>query len=247
MKLITYKDIKTIILYIGLVIIISLFYIQLCVGKYSDVAYCIYDVMCFVEHNTKAVLIPCFLIMLFYLNRDYFRISYMVRYKNIVKWQKFLIARQCILSFIIAIVQTIVVFIAGIYRSQMGCTWERYDGNPYKWTKLVTHSNIADSMLPILFFLSVFMTMFVTGIIFIVVWSITELPVAGYVFLASLAIVEHSSRVCIFYQVIDMDPIYIYLNGFEIYRYTLYPFIIGITVIITGMFILKRKNFYRFY
>ncbi len=203
--------------------------------------------MCFVEHNTKAILIPCFLMMLFYLNRDYFRISYMVRYKSIAKWQKFLISRQFILSLIIALVQMIVVFIVGVYHSQMGCTWERYDGNPYKWTKLVSHSNIADSMLPILFFLSVFMTMFITGVIFVIVWSITELPAIGYVLLASLAIIEHNSKVCIFYQVIDMEPIYIYLNGFEIYRYTLYPFIVGVIVIVAGLLILKKKNFYRFY
>lgn len=239
------KAVRLFSIFCGYITVIVILCTWSCVTHYSDVVYCIDDVYCYVEHNSKNLIIPVFLMTLFVYNRDYLRTSYMLRFISIRKWVFSILGKQLIPIFVISLWEMVITTVSGYIASERQSTWGLYEGKPYKLTKSVAVINVPEIAVPFIFMLCTFLILLSSAILFITFWVITENAAVGYVVIVSLAIVEYIERMKLFFNVIDLDPVSVYLYGFQIDVYIKCAVLVLALAVVLCLILAKRKNYYR--
>lgn len=225
-----------------MVILLSNYSIK--VAPNLKIEYCFADVICFVEHMGKLVLIPIIGIYMYSYTKDMYSVNYLIRHSR-KKFITMQFLKHMVISMVMSVYQVILTVIMASGITQVGCNWEKSNSAPnmLRGVMIKEHYEIYVYLLVYLF--TLFMTWMVAGSIIICCQTIFDNPFFGYLINIVMMAVElptNSVLMRIVYSVADMKPEKIYLHGVTSDMFVR-PIIV-IAILLTVSYIVSNRKDY---
>jgi len=214
----------------------------------SGIQYCLSDAYCFAESFCKFLIVPLAAFVVVHMLKYNFRAEYVVRMQSIRKLWLVLCKKVIILALLVAIYLLVIVTCIGSIYGQFNCNWTSKNSSAYA----ILHVDVTNPpdvwTVMITYFLIVFLTVAVMGLIIILLWWVFDTPLAGYagmiVFL-KLELGMKPSPTKLFFAKVNMNPASVYYRGINYDDMIIYPILIMLGLIVTGYIFVRKKDFFK--
>jgi len=214
----------------------------------TGIQYCLSDAYCFAESYCKFFIVPLAAFVVVHMLKYNFRAEYVVRMQNVRKLWLVLCKKVITLAFLVAIYLLVTVTCIGSLYGQLNCNWISKDSSAYAMLHVIVRNPPSVGTVMIVYFLVVFLTIAVMGLITTLLWWIFNTPLVGYagmiVFL-DLELGMHPSPTKLFFAKVNMNPASVYYRGINYIDMILYPTLIMLGLIVIGYIFIRKKDFFK--
>ena len=214
----------------------------------TGIQYCLSDAYCFAESYCKYFIIPLAAFVVVHMLKYNFRAEYVVRMQSIRKLWLTLCEKVITLAFLVAVYLLITVTCIGSLYGQFNCNWTSKDSSAYAILQVVVTDPPSVWTVMTAYFLIVFLTVAVMGLIITLLWWIFDTPLVGYagmiVFL-DLELGMRPSPTKLFFAKVNMDPVSVYYRGINYDDMIIYPTLVLLGLIVTGYIFIRKKDFFK--